>query len=310
MPRPATGAYINASPALLALRRGAVLSAVVVALAILAQTLVFAFVHYTEVRFESAAREPAASRESLTVVEARPHKPIDPATLDSEATEPRKIARADGVLAAVSNTASGIGVVALAVLAAQCWMATAIAAGAGVVGMQRAVRAATIVTALFFAALPWTSAIPSTPIWGVFCGYQPLINASAAVADGSRNEFVVLFVHAILPVALVGLLVWAIFSLSVGVSAGIVKATIDPVIEAEIAAVQEHGAGSLYAARSAGDLQRLGPAAPLVSPIRVAGDNEADRAMAELEKLAGRKRPRDGDEPLRPTGTDPLRRPI
>lgn len=309
MPRPASGTYINASPALLALRRGAVFSAMVAALAILAQTLVFAFVHYTEIRFEMPG-EKTPSHTALTVVEARPHKPIDPATVDSEASEPRKIAKSDGVLAAVSNTASGIGVIALAVLLAQCWMSTAIVAGAGVIGMQRAVRAATIVTALFVMALPWSSAIPSTPIWGVFCGYQPLVNASGAASEGSRNEFAILTIHAILPVAIVGLLVWAVFNLSVGVSAGITQSTIDPVIEAEIAAVQQHGAGSLYAARSAGDLQRLAPTAPLASPIRIAGDNEADRAMAELEKLAGRKRRSDGDEPLRPTGTDPLRRPI
>ncbi|MBX3388925.1 MAG: hypothetical protein KF691_05670 [Phycisphaeraceae bacterium] len=309
MPRPTPGAYINASPALLALRRGAVFSALVVACAIVAQSLVFACVHYTDIRFEAATREQATSHENLVVVEAGPRKPIDPATLDTDVSESRTTGKADGVLAAVSNTASGVGVVALAVLVAQCWMATAIAAGAGVVGMQRAVRAANITTALFLIALPWSSAIPATPIWGVFCGYQPLINASSAVAAGSASELLTLTIHAIFPVALIGLLVWAVFSLSVGVSAGIVKATIDPVIEAEIAAVQEYGAGSLYAGRSAGDLQRIG-SAPLVSPIRIAGDNEADRAMAELEKLAGRKRSRDGDEPLRPTGTDPLRRPI
>jgi hypothetical protein len=308
VPRPASGAYINASPALLALRRGAVLAALVVAFAIVAQTLTFAFAHFTEIRFEAAAAEKAEQKQQLAVVDAKPRKPIDASILDKEVPEKRMLGKTDGVLAAVSGIASSAGVVALAVLVAQCWMATSIVAGAAVVGMQRAVRAATIVTALFAMAIPWTSVIPDAPIWGVFCGYQPLIAASDAVGAGTRSEFVVVLLHGILPVGLLGMVVWAIFNLSVGVSAGIVKHAIDPLVEAEIADVQAHGAGSLYAVRAAGDINRAVVAPALAAPIRMAGDNEADRAMAELEKLAGRRRPHD--EPLKPTGTDPLRRPI
>ncbi|MBX3379284.1 MAG: hypothetical protein KF805_04265 [Phycisphaeraceae bacterium] len=308
MPRPTPGAYINASPALLALRRGAVFSSLVVAIAIIAQTLTFAFVHFTEVRFETASAAKGEHEAPLAVVEAGPRKPIESSRLDIDQSEPRKPGKGDQVLAGISGVASGVGVVALAVLVAQCWMATAIAAGAGVIGMQRAVRAATIVTALFGMAIPWTSAIPSATIWGVFCGYQPLVEASTSVAAGTRSELVVLGFHAVLPIALLTLLVWAVVNLSVGVSAGIVHSVVDPVVEAEIAAVQQHGAGSLYAARSSGDLDRAMVAPGLAAPIRIAGDNEADRAMAELEKLAGRRRPTE--EPLRPTGTDPLRRPI
>lgn len=308
MPRPPSGSAINASPALLALRRGAVISSLIVALAVVAQTLAFAFVHFTEVRFEAA---PAAHQEqsgTLSVVEAGPRKPIELLKSENEPSESRAPGKGDAVLGAMANIASGVGVIALAVLVAQCWMATAIAAGAGVVGMQRAVRAASIVTALFGMSVPWTSAIPSATIWGVFCGYQPLVTASADVASGVQSEFVALTLHAILPIIILGLLVWAIVNLSVGISAGIIRTVMDPVVEAEIAAVQQHGAGSLYAARSSGDLDRAMIAPNVVTPIRIAGDNEADRAMAELEKLAGRRRP--GDEPLRPTGTDPLRRPI
>lgn len=308
MPRPSSSAYINASPALLALRRGAVFAALVVSFAIVAQTLTFAFAHFTEIRFEAAAAEKATQKHQLAVVDAQPRKQIDPSILDTETAEKRTLGKADGVLAAIAGIASSAGVVALAVLVAQCWMATSIVAGAAVVGMQRAVRAATIVTALFAMAIPWTSVIPSAPIWGVFCGYQPLIAASDAVGAGTRSEFVVVLLHGVLPVILLGLVVWAIFNLSVGVSAGIVKHAIDPLVEAEIAEVQAHGAGSLYAVRAAGDINRAVVAPTLAAPIRMAGDNEADRAMAELEKLAGRRRP--PDEPLRPTGTDPLRRPI
>jgi len=308
VPRPTSGAYINASPALLALRRGAVFSALVVAVAIIAQTLVFGFAHFTEIRFDSAPAEKMTQKEQLAVVEAQPRKQIDPATFEKEVVEKRAIGKADAALATVSGIASSAGVVALAVLVAQCWMATSIVAGAGVIGMQRAVRAATIATALFAMCIPWTSVIPASPIWGVFCGYQPLIAATDAVGAGTRSEFVVVTLHAVLPVILLGLVVWAIFNLSVGVSAGIVKHTIDPLVEAEIAEVQAHGAGSLYSVRAAGDINRAVVAPSLAAPIRIAGDNEADRAMADLEKLSGRRRPQD--EPLKPTGTDPLRRPI
>ncbi|MGH7244013.1 MAG: hypothetical protein ACREJD_11390 [Phycisphaerales bacterium] len=308
MPRPATGAYINASPALLALRRGAVFSALVVAVAIIAQTLTFAFVHFTEIRFETAAAEKTTHKEALAVVDAQPRKVIDPAERDKDDSAPRVLGKADVILGAVSSFACGAGIVALVVLVAQCWMAIAIVAGAGVAGMHRAVRAANIVTAIFAMAIPWSSAVPAAPIWGVFCGYPVLISASSAAALGSRSELLVITLHALLPIILLALLVWAVANLSVGISSGILKHAIDPVVEAEIAAVQEHGAGSLYAVRSSGDLNRAIAAPTLVAPIRIAGDNEADRAMAELEKLAGRRRP--SDEPLKPTGTDPLRRPI
>lgn len=301
--------YIAASPALLALRRGAVLASIVVAIAVVAQSLTFAFVHFTHVRFETASAK-VEEKTQLAVVDAQPRKQVEIAKIEKEEEVPRKLGTGDDVLGAVSNIASGAGVVALAVLVAQSWMAVAIVAGAGVVGMHRSVRAATILTALFASALPWTSAIPSAPIWGVFCGYQPLVAASGAVHDGVRSDLTIITLHAIFPMVLLGFLVWAMTNFCLGVSAGIVKHMIDPVVEAEIAAVQAHGAGSLYASRSAGDLQRMPTAQPLAAPIRMAGDNEADRAMAELEKLAGRKRMRDGDEPLRPTGTDPLRRPI
>lgn len=308
VPRPSSGTYIHASPALLALRRGAVFSALVVAAAIFAQALVFGFAHFTEIRFETVAAEKATRKEQLAVVDAQPRKQIDPATLDKEVAETRTLGKTDQVLATVSGIASSAGVVALAVLMAQCWMATSIVASAGVIGMQRAVRASTSVTALFAMCVPWSSVIPASPIWGVFCGYQPLIDAGNAVASGARSEFAVVTLHAIMPIILIGLVVWAIFNLSVGISAGIVKHAIDPLIEAEIEDVRAHGAGSLYAVRASGDISRAVVAPTLVAPIRIAGDNEADRAMAELEKLAGRRRP--PEEPLKPTGTDPLRRPI
>lgn len=309
MPRPLHGgmgsAYVHASPALLALKRGAVFFSLIVAIAIVGQALSFAFVHFTEARYEVPVAEKAA--EQLAVVEAQPKKPASELSSDTNQVPERVMGKGDAVLAAVSNVASGIGVVALAVLVAQCWMATAIGAGAGVIGMQRTVRSATIATALFVSALPWTSAVPSAPIWGVFCGYEPLVAASRAANSGVRSELVVVMLHAVLPIVLLGFLVWAVFSLCVGVSAGIVKVAIDPVVEAEIAAVQQHGAGSLYVSRGTGDIERIA-STPLAAPIRIASDNEADRALAELEKLAGRRR--QNDEPLRPTGTDPLRRPI
>lgn len=299
--------YIAASPALLALRRGAIWWSAVVAVAIVTQALTFAFVHFTQVRYETDAKQ---VEQSLEVVDAQPRKPVDEKSIENHDTRARTPGPGDAFLGGASNIASGVGVIAMVVLVAQSWMAVAIVAGAGVIGMHRAVRAAVILTALFAAALPWTSAIPSAPIWGVFCGYQPLIAASEAAQNGIRTDATIILLHAVMPVAMLGFLVWAVFNLCVGVAAGIVKHAIDPVVEAEMADVRERGAGSLYAARGIGDVERIMPATPLAAPIRIAGDNEADRAMAELEKLAGRRKSREGDEPLRPTGTDPLRRPI
>ncbi len=312
MPQVPHTSLVAASPAFLAIRRGATVCAVAIALAVIVQALIFACVHFTQIRFDSPNDSRAVEKTTLAVVESQPRKRIDPASFDKDAPAPElKPGRTDAVMRCFSNLASAIGTIASAVFVVQCWAAVAIGAGAGVVGMQRTVRAATIATVLFAASAPWTTTLAATPSWGVFCGYQTLVDASAATAAGQRSEFAVIAIHGLLPMAFLAGVVWAGYALRVGISAGIVRHEIDPLVEAEIASVKEHGTGSLYAVRSAGDLNRAMAAAP-VTPIRIAGDNEADRAIAELEKLAGRRKTPEnpGSTPLRPTGTEPLRRPI
>lgn len=313
-----------ASPALLALRRGVTVFGVIFALAVALQGLTFGFAHFTSARYANVTAAPSDEK-SLKVVETPPKKRIslEEAIHDQPETS-RQLGAGDSTLRAVSEAACALGLISAFVLLAQSWMAVVVASGAAIVGVQRAVLGATIVTTLFAMSVPWSSAVPASTVTGFLCGYTPLTMASEAGKAGSRSELAVVLIHGVSPMIAIGLLVWAISSIRLGIAAGILNQRLDPVIEAELAAVRERGASSVYGTRAAGDFDRTisaspqpfraepvaAPTSPMPrsEPLRIAGDNETERAMKELEKLAPKRR--TGDEPLKPTGTDPLRRPI
>lgn len=313
-----------ASPALLALRRGVTVFGVIFALAVALQGLTFGFAHFTSARYANVTAAPSDEK-SLKVVETPPKKRIslEEAIHDQPETS-RQLGAGDSTLRAVSEAACALGLISAFVLLAQSWMAVVVASGAAIVGVQRAVLGATIVTTLFAMSVPWSSAVPASTVTGFLCGYTPLTMASEAGKAGSRSELAVVLIHGVSPMIAIGLLVWAISSIRLGIAAGILNQRLDPVIEAELAAVRERGASSVYGTRAAGDFDRTISASPQPfraepvaaptnpmprsEPLRIAGDNETERAMKELEKLAPKRR--TGDEPLKPTGTDPLRRPI
>lgn len=316
-----------ASPALLALRQGVTIFGVIFALAVAVQGLSFGFVHFTSARYTNAASPAANDDASLKVVETPPKKRIalEEAIHDPPETS-RQLGTGDTTLRTVSETACSFGLISVFVLLAQSWMAVVVASGDAIVGVQRAVFGATLVTTLFAMSIPWSSAVPASTVTGFLCGYAPMTLASEAGKLGTRSELAVVLIHGVAPMVAIGMLIWAISSIRLGIAAGILQHRIDPVIEAELAAVRERGAGSVYGTRAAGDFDRAittAPqpfraepvaAAPQTSPaprvdqLRIAGDNETERAMKELEKLAPKRRATD--EPLKPTGTEPLRRPI
>ncbi|MBS0192545.1 MAG: hypothetical protein U0573_07875 [Phycisphaerales bacterium] len=293
---------IHASPALIALRRGATIAALVLITALAGRSLVFAFVHFTEIRFAVPEPELKAAAQ-LKVVEA---KPTPKAPAQEKPVSERQPGRGNAVLAASCAITNALGIPAAFLFTLECWAAVVVGAGAGVIGVHRSIRASILGSIIVLAALGW--ALPGFTPAGVFGPYGELVGASEAVRAGTRHELVLVFMQGVLPIVLIAITGWAAFSLRVGVAAGIVVGGIDPRIEAEIAAVQQHGAGSLYAVRSAGDLNRAMAAATQPETVRFPGENEAQRVMADLEKLAGRRPPME--QPLRPTGTDPLRRPI
>jgi hypothetical protein len=317
-----------ASPALLALHRGVTICGLVFALTVAVQGLAFGFAHFTSARYTNVtAPKPANDDKALRVVETPPKKRI---SLEEAIQDPpettRQLGAGDSTLRAASETACALGLISVFVLLAQSWMAVVVASGAAIVGVQRAVFGATLVTTLFAMSIPWSSAVPASTVTGFLCGYTPMILASEAGKAGARSELAVVLIHGVSPMVAIGLLVWAVSSIRLGISAGILQHRLDPVIEAELAAVRDRGASSVYGTRAAGDFDRAiaavpqpfradpaaapapTPAMPRPEPLRIAGDNETERAMKELEKLAPRRR--TTDEPLKPTGTEPLRRPI
>ena len=195
-----------ASPALLALRRGVTMLGVIFALAVAVQGLCFGFAHFTSARYTNVSTAaPAADNTTLKVVETPPKKRIslDEAIQDPPATS-RQLGAGDSTLRAVSEAACALGLISAFVLLAQSWMAVVVASGAAIVGVQRAVFGATIVTTLFALSVPWSSAVPASTVTGFLCGYTPMTLASEASKAGARSELAVVLIHGVSPMVTTG----------------------------------------------------------------------------------------------------------
>lgn len=323
-----TPSLIAATPALLALRRGVTVCATLVCLALVVQAAVFGCVHFTSVRYASAAT--VVEEKPLTVVPSVPKSRVDLATLDQPPQEPpRALGTGDQALGWISTAASVLGALSMIVLLVQAWIGVVIAAAAGAAGMQRGVAGATrcLIAGVF--ALPLVQALTGGGYAGALGGYGSLVAASSA-ARVNGTDVTTVALYGLGPLLLACLVFWGVWASRVGLSGGLARSESDPAVEAEVAAVLAHGASSLHGSRAAGELQRTlqtasggevittkppapggvaGLAASLPPGVRIAGDNEAERALLDLEKVAGRHRV-SGETPLRPTGTEPLRRPI
>ncbi|MEL6498469.1 MAG: hypothetical protein AAF937_01575 [Planctomycetota bacterium] len=242
------------SAALRQLRRGVNVCAAGVAIACFIQLLVFGFVHFTEVRFEtlkaetpnrpvvvtaSAGSTPAGLRalgepepaaepasESLVVV------PNDPVNVN-------RVESAAGVLLErVSQSASVIGVFGAVSLAAFTLLGAIVAGGGAVPGVERAVAACTWGLVLGLMVLPWQDVFASMPFAGVFTSYSTMVQAS----DGSMPGVTLILVFIGLPlVAMVGSFIVA-FNFSTGVERGILASNAPDAVDLQMqASVQSMG---------------------------------------------------------------------
>ena len=168
----------HVSAALAQLRHGVSLAGFLVCVCALAQTLVFGFVHFTQVRFDKNDR-PAAVQ-PLSVVAAPPAQrpplpvgslgPAQPAPVNEPIPTPQVLSGWDPTLHVMSDMAVSVGVIATGMLAALALLGVAIAGGGAVPGVDRAVSAASWALALALTCVPWRDVFVSLPFPGVFSG--------------------------------------------------------------------------------------------------------------------------------------------
>ncbi|MEO1716422.1 MAG: hypothetical protein AAFR76_04860 [Planctomycetota bacterium] len=234
------------SAALRQLRRGVNVCAAGVAIACFVQLLVFGFVHFTEVRFEtlkaetpnrpvvvtaSAGSTPAGLRAlgdeaPRTQAEAEPDPEIVSTPIDINRVE----SAAGVLLNRFSQSASVIGVFAALSLAAFTLLGAIVAGGGAVPGVERAVTACTWGLVLGLLVLPWQDIFASMPFAGVFTSYGTMVHASA----GSTPGITLILVFIGLPlVAMVGSLFVAL-NFSTGVERGIVASNAPDAVDLQM----------------------------------------------------------------------------
>jgi len=292
----------HCSPTLVHLHRVALASAWVLALALIVQTAVFGFVHFTQARLESPAAVDVSNAPPPKVVLSRPAS--DGASEDAarqiriestkeQATAAPALSHWNGVMGRFSDLASGIGLIAAAFFVLHVALGVAVAAGANLPGADRVVRSAAWAATVMLVCAPWRDVFSSMPFTGVFCGYAAL----TAMSDASRQssgDWGVIFNSGLLPAAALFAAVWATVQFRLGVDAGMIVthlSQIDERIQNEIRETASRGVGSNVGSRSLGSLNAaIGSNPP---PMRTADDVEAAkiaRGLARgetLKKAAG-----------------------
>lgn len=240
------------SAALRQLRRGVNVCAAVVALACFTQLMVFGFVHFTDIRFETlkpqtvnqpmvisaSAGKPSAGLRSLTA----PAAPAQQAAAEPEEVRntPANVNRVESAAGALLNqfsqSASVIGVFGALSLATFTLLGAIVAGGGAVPGVERAVSACTWGLVLGLLVLPWQDIFVSMPFAGVFTSYQTMITAS----EGTMPGFTLTMVFIGIPlVAMVGAFIVAL-NFSTGVERGILASNGPDAVDLEMAATREN----------------------------------------------------------------------
>lgn len=242
------------SAALRQLRRGVNVCAAGVAIACFIQLLVFGFVHFTDIRYQtlssesvnrpvvvtaSAGSAPAglralAGRDMPQAQAEEPELPVASGPVDLNRVE----STAGVLLNRFSQTASVIGVFGALSLAAFTLLGAIVAGGGAVPGVERAVAACTWGLVLGLLVLPWQDIFASMPFAGVFTSYQTMTHAST----GSMAGLTLILVFIGIPlVAMVGSLVVAT-NFSTGVERGILASNAPDAVDLQMAAsVQSMG---------------------------------------------------------------------
>ncbi len=228
-------------------------AAAVIALCLVIQMFVFGFVHFTEVRYDTAPDQKTTATVVAPNAKASAVIPVTPSQPD------RVPGRWDNVLRNFGDTATWVGVLACVVLTIQLLLGVAVAAGAAVPGIDRVITASTWGMGLALACLPMADVLPSLPFSGAFVAYDGLVSRSQAVHSGLDSGVAPLANHVFLPFAATLACAWIVVKFRAGVSAGVIANSVsdfDEKIEHEIASAAARGVGSNIGQRTVGTLHR------------------------------------------------------
>jgi hypothetical protein len=244
----------HVSAALSHLRAGVTGAATALALCAAIQLLIFGFVHFTTLRYAQVTRNPlpiqvVAPTRASAGPNAAPTSGAAPALAPfTPLATPKVVGEWDVRLRTVSDMTTSAAVISGILLAVFCCLGVAIAGGASVPGVERAVSAATWAMLVAAACLPWQDLMPSMLFKGAFGDYATMTTLSEEVDAGAASPFPLLASYLVTPLAALcgSLLVLGRFR--AGVAEGVIVTSIselDERLEREIAGIRTSGvAGS------------------------------------------------------------------
>lgn len=266
----------HVSAALQHLRLGVTASAAGLALALLGQMLIWAFVHFTEVR--TTHIQPEAGDRQLKVVasggdvaESRKHSASPHASSGQSGAgggiaaegEPRAAANpnvvaseGDYMLRAAAAIVQTMGIVCAVLLAAFMFQGVIVAGGAAVPGVQMAVSGMTWCLLIALLCFPLKHVMPGAPWTGVFQSFDSLIEHSQAVRRPGASRLGFYLMHLVLPVLLLGGVAAVVLRFRLGVTAGIIVTSISELDEKLEREIRKRGLAELAMPRAMGALNR------------------------------------------------------
>ena len=169
----------HVSAALSRLRHGVTLAALTLCACALLQTLIFGFVHFTQVRYDKSERPVTA--QPLSVVapghagEAAGFHAAAPTPDPSVAPPPlHPLSPWDPSLHILSDVAVSVGVISTVMLATLCLLGVAISGGGAIPGVDKSVSAACWALTLALTCIPWRDVLYSMPFPGIFSAYEAI----------------------------------------------------------------------------------------------------------------------------------------
>ncbi len=290
----------HVSAALSSLRHGVTFAALVVCCCALVQMLVFGFVHFTQVRYDKTERPAAVQPLSVVATHAgapagEHQAPTDPQYND---INPRRLSGWDPSLHVVSDMAISVGVISTVMLATLCILGIAVAGGACVPGVDRAVSAGCWALVLALSCIPWRDVLPSMPFPGVFSGYEAMTSLSDAVDAGQASLGRLLAVYMLMPLASLAVSLLALSRFRTGVAEGIILTSVselDERLERELATIRSRGV-TANTPRAVAALNEAIGEKPSAPPMPIEPDPSAQRRQSRPRGMSGMRPREDADE--------------
>lgn len=263
------------SAALRHLRFGVTTAAGVLALALLAQVILWCFVHYTDVRQTRLGPPENEAREAIVVKSESAKKPADDGAKSAKSAKPapEPVARTsedaadvnnvpgtnDVVMHAAGGVIQTVGIISALLLVLLVFQCVAVAGGGNIPGVEMMVTAATWAIVVALLAVPLNGVIPSMTFPGVLAPYSAIAEVTDAFrsgGDAAPGAFTYYARFIGLPALMVLGLVTLVLRFRAGLEAGIIATSVsqlDEKLEREIRAMK---LGQISAPRAVGALNQ------------------------------------------------------